>query len=128
MLLEEQLALAIERERVAILVDFIRDAAHEFRTPLSVIKNSLYLLAKSPDQVRQAEQIEALKAPAIHINELVESMLTMSRLDGTDELLISSLNLVRLLDEVKIRMKMSAQDKAITLTFVVDEHIPPISR
>ncbi len=125
-LLEERLALAVERERVAILADFIRDAAHEFRTPLSVINNSLYLLGKPSSPERHAEQLNALTAQAQYINELVEAMLTMSRLDSTNKLIVSPFDLAGLLAEIKTRISPLADDKQIILTFVVDGDIPPL--
>jgi signal transduction histidine kinase len=36
-LMKERLELALERERVALLANFIRDVGHEFKTPLSII-------------------------------------------------------------------------------------------
>ena len=50
---EQAMQLAIERERVRILSDFVRDASHEFRTPLSVINTRLYLMEKISDPERQ---------------------------------------------------------------------------
>lgn len=42
----QSLDLAIERERVRLLQSFIRDVSHDFRTPISVILTSVYLLNK----------------------------------------------------------------------------------
>src|SRR5690606_2313351 len=41
--------LALERERIRILANFVRDASHEFRTPLSIINTKLYLIAHVDD-------------------------------------------------------------------------------
>lgn len=43
---QQALDLALERERVRLLQTFIQNASHDFRTPISVILTSAYLLDK----------------------------------------------------------------------------------
>src|SRR5690606_28529142 len=79
---EQATQVAIERERVRILSDFVRDASHEFRTPLSVINTRLYLMEKVKDPVKQTEYIESIKSQTERILKLVELLITMSKLDA----------------------------------------------
>lgn len=74
-------ALALEQERSRILRDFIRDAMHEFRTPLSVINTSLYLLDRMTDDPRHKPHLVRLKEKATTIDGLVDSLVTMSSVD-----------------------------------------------
>lgn len=79
---QQALALAVERERVRVLANFIRDASHDFRTPLSTINTSLYLLGRSDDPKRQHQYREVIQQQTLHLGNLLEAMLKMTRLDS----------------------------------------------
>jgi signal transduction histidine kinase len=65
--------------------EFIKDAAHEFRTPLSIIKSSAYLLERVTDQARRETLYANIHSEADSIVELVEGLTTTVRLDrGAD--------------------------------------------
>ncbi|MBI1257898.1 MAG: PAS domain S-box protein [Chloroflexi bacterium] len=77
--------LNIEREKVRVLQKFIGNLSHDLRTPLSVINTSIYLidrLASEPE--RQHHQIEVLQTQALHMQRLLEDLISMSRLDKAD--------------------------------------------
>lgn len=59
---QQALDLALERERVRVLETFIQNASHDFRTPISIILTSTYLLGKIGESVR--ERALALSQPA----------------------------------------------------------------
>lgn len=74
--------LTAERERVEILQRFITGMSHDFRTPLSIINTSVYLLAKQTDPEKRGEYIRRLEEQSVHIQHMLEDLLTMSELDG----------------------------------------------
>lgn len=82
--------LALERERAALINDFITDVSHEFRTPLSVINTRLYLigrlLADTPHVERGQQMLDGIEEQTRRIDGLVDSVLTMTRLDTEAEL------------------------------------------
>lgn len=43
---QQALDLALEREKIHIMENFIRDASHDFRTPISLLMTSAYLIGK----------------------------------------------------------------------------------
>jgi signal transduction histidine kinase len=49
---QKALQVSIERERIRLLSDFIRDASHEFRTPLSIINTKVHLLKQAVGEYR----------------------------------------------------------------------------
>ena len=62
---------------------FVADASHELRTPLSVIMTSAELALskdRGPDEYRM--QLETCQRSANRMHQLVESLLTLARLDG----------------------------------------------
>ena len=56
---QREVELAVERERLRILEQFIRDASHDLRTPLTVFNTSTYLMRRAGEDV--ANQIEAVR-------------------------------------------------------------------
>lgn len=83
---QEVLRLAVERERAQVLATFIRDASHEFRTPLTLIHTSLHLLSKVRDEQRRLTYIERIEEQTQVILRLVEALVLMSRLDSGEPL------------------------------------------
>ncbi|MFQ3567087.1 MAG: PAS domain-containing sensor histidine kinase [Aggregatilineales bacterium] len=83
--LAQQIDLAIEREKVQVLQRFIGDMSHDLRTPLSVMKTSLYLIQRLTGQPqRQLKQLEVLQQQTEHFQRLIDDLLSMSRLDKAD--------------------------------------------
>ena len=83
--LKNQEELFIEREKVRVLQKFIGNLSHDLRTPLSVINTSIYLIDRlTQEPERQHHQIEVLQAQALHMQRLLEDLITMSRLDKAD--------------------------------------------
>jgi signal transduction histidine kinase len=77
---EQNIRLALEQERANILTSFIRDAAHEFKTPLSIMQNSLYLLEKDP--ARTSDQAQRIRDQIKTLDRLLDAILVMTRLDN----------------------------------------------
>ncbi|MEO1163905.1 MAG: PAS domain S-box protein [Chloroflexota bacterium] len=50
-------ALKMEKARSELLTDFIQNSSHEFRTPLAIIKTSMYLLSRTQDEAKQQRHI-----------------------------------------------------------------------
>ena len=75
------LELAMERERISILGQFIQDASHEFRTPLSIIKTNTYMLGMQADD-KEKRLLQTIERQANSIHELIEELVAMARLDS----------------------------------------------
>ncbi|MBC7810789.1 MAG: PAS domain S-box protein [Burkholderiales bacterium] len=125
----QQLELAVERERVSFLQRFIRDASHDLYNPLSVIQTSLYLLRRSLDDAnRRQTQLDKLEDQVKHLQELLENLLHMSRLDAAniDEFNFEYLNIHQLISDVINEQQNLIQQKEHTVTFNAGQNIPPI--
>ena len=77
---------------------FVSDASHELRTPLVSVRGyaELYRMGalKKPEQV--AEAMERIESEAVRMTGLVESLLTLTRMDETTKLDVKKTNLVSL--------------------------------
>lgn len=122
--------LALEQTRAKLLADFVRDASHDFRTPLSVINTSIHLLNRVTDPERRQHHMEVLEAQSNHLNKLVDALFLMVQLDSSDYLALQALDLnhfvQRLYNGVKhlVEAKMlafSLELSAETATIQADE-------
>lgn len=72
--------LALEKERIRILTDFVTEASHEFRTPLSVIGTQTYLMAVSDDPGQRYQRAENVEKQIDYLAALLEDMVLLTRL------------------------------------------------
>lgn len=81
----QALKLAIEEQQILVLANFVRDAVHEFATPLSIIKTKLYLLGRS-EVLSVPLLIQAIEVQIATIQALLNGLVTLARLDTILEL------------------------------------------
>ncbi|MBN1963348.1 MAG: PAS domain S-box protein [Anaerolineae bacterium] len=123
---QRRLDWAVERERASILSRFIQDAAHEFRNPMAVINTQLYLWDKSRSTEQAAQRLAIIKAENRYLSRLVESMLTMARLDSGVEYAAAPLDVSLLLREVMNQFRPLAAAAQIELTGQAAPDLPRV--
>ncbi|NTW05260.1 MAG: HAMP domain-containing protein [Peptococcaceae bacterium] len=90
-------------------VQFVSDASHELRTPISVIQGYINLLDRwgKKDEKTLQESIDAIKDETENMKELVEQLLFLARGDSnTRTLMLENLELSGVADEVLRETKM----------------------
>lgn len=123
---QQALQLAMERERVRVLADFIRDASHDFRTPLSTINTSVYLLGRTDDPQKQAGYRQVIQQQAAHLAKLVDGLMTMTRLDGEAAFQFQPVQVNDIVSAIIARGNPAANHKQINLCTELDTTIPLI--
>ncbi|MEZ4638402.1 MAG: PAS domain S-box protein [Caldilineaceae bacterium] len=78
----DRFELALEKERVQLLRQFIERAAHEFRTPLAVISSTAYIMARLDAPQQRLSKSDIVKDHVAQLTHLVDMLLTMSRLES----------------------------------------------
>lgn len=78
----EQVERQVEQEQRRIITDFIRDASHEFRTPLTIMRSSVYIARKSENLEKIYTRLDKIEAQAVALTRLVDELVLMARLDG----------------------------------------------
>ena len=73
---------AVEQHRTELLAQFIRNVSHEYRTPLTIINTSLYLMEKSNDPAQQKNRREIIQRQTQRLDYLIDEMLTLIKLDS----------------------------------------------
>jgi signal transduction histidine kinase len=82
----EVIRVALERERAAAKQqrDFVGMVSHEFRTPLAIIDSAAEILG-GPYQINErqrAKRIKMIRDSVRRLNDLVDSVLDFTRIDG----------------------------------------------
>ncbi|MFN8450154.1 MAG: PAS domain-containing sensor histidine kinase [Anaerolineae bacterium] len=123
---KQRLAIAIEHEKVNILADFIAAASHDFRTPLSVINTSAYLLNRINDPAQRSRHFKQIQDQTYHIEQLVDGLLTMSRLDRGDVFRFKPISLNLILQQIEARKRSQLDQRGLALTLDLDPALPQI--
>lgn len=102
--------LALHRERVDMLEDFIEQASHHFRTPISNIRTSVYLLPKfQGNDEKQQKYYGVLQEELIRLQKLLDDLLTVSRLQrDEEEYYISRIVMPQFIDEIRTSVESRA--------------------
>ncbi|HEY74884.1 MAG TPA: GAF domain-containing protein [Thermoflexia bacterium] len=107
---------------------FIADAAHELRTPVTTIRLYVDLLRREPLSEKQAEHLRMLAQEADLLAELVEDLLDLSRLErGVAPFEPEPLDLNDVVEEVVSRCAKQATAKGVTLAFEPESDLPTVT-
>jgi PAS domain S-box-containing protein len=123
----QALELNLEREKVRLLSEFIAAVSHDFRTPLSIINTSVHLLKKSSDADYQRHHFDKLQQQVVHIEKLVEGILTISHLDHDINMNLHQTNLNDLVNYVENIKREAYLTKNQSIELKLDRHLPQIS-
>lgn len=119
---QRHMELALERERMRLLADFIHDTSHEFKTPLSIINTKLYLLERDYHQ----RHIDGIQEQTNVIKALVDALALMASLDATETFKFSPTRINDLINTIVIGMQNQIDDKGLNLQLTLDDQLPVI--
>jgi PAS domain S-box-containing protein len=104
--------------------NFVSNAAHELRTPLSNLKMRVYLLRKQPEKME--EHLQVMENVTVYMQQLVEEMVDMGRFErGVVVLERENAVLQDLVSEAVKSYMPRAERRSVTLTCTIpDEPIP----
>jgi PAS domain S-box-containing protein len=123
---EQALELAVERERLDALTDFIDTMSHDFKTPLAIINNSLYLLERLTDPVRQRDKLELIKSQTLFLDKMIHDILTISRLNADLPRQHESVDLNTLAKSIVERLRPAIEAKALDVEMALDRDLPRV--
>lgn len=105
--------------------EFISDASHELKTPLTVIMTNADMLASDSYSTVQKESfLRNIQSMAEQMRGLVESMLTLTRVDnGTATLHMSSVDLSTLIGEALLPFEAVFFEKGLSLTGELEQGV-----
>lgn len=122
----ELLELALARERTKFLKEFVDTVSHDLKTPLTIINTSLYLLERAADPENQRVKVEQIKEQVQRLGNLIQDILTLSRLDTLPDFTAQALDINRLLLQVQAQLNSVAEERQLTLTMNLDPNVTPV--
>ncbi len=118
--------LEVEHERLSTLSAFIEAASHEFRTPLSVIKNSTFIANRTDDPAKRTEKLDQIDDQVNRISQLVDALLSIVRLDASTQLELSPIDINSIVEMASEKVKAEATTHKISLELAMTPHLPLI--
>lgn len=119
----ESIEQIVQLERTRILRNFIQNASHQFRTPLSVINTSVDILRRKIDTEKYGNYLDRIRVQINTIVRLVDNLNLLSKLDSSGESnhTLKEENLVLIVHEMFQIMVKQAHQKQIRFQHLVDE-------
>lgn len=123
---KERLELAVEKERVRVLRDFVAEATHDLKTPLSSINLKIHQLSRTEDPAQKAQVLEEVKLQSARMGKMIGDMLTLSRLESLTEFTLSRTDVNNLLRDICQRSSTIARQKDISIVQMLNDQVPQI--
>jgi signal transduction histidine kinase len=117
--------LLAEQERINILQKFVVDIAHDLKTPMASMMTRLYILNKVLGGDNQSH-LDSLAKQIQRLNQLIDAMLVMTRLDATDQLEMERVNLNGLVEAVLSTFYPLIERKQQQLQYYPADDLPDI--
>ncbi len=116
----QRLELAIERQRVDVLKQFLDTASHDLRTPLTTLKTTLYLLQRIVESGQVKQHLDVAEQQVDRLVQLLEDMLEALRVDAAVAAQVETLHPLDinvLLGHILAVFGTHAQNKQLDLRF-----------
>jgi signal transduction histidine kinase len=121
---KQQLELAVEREKVKMLRDFVSEATHDLRNPLTTFGLKIGLLKSTTDPEKRRRHLDELGQQAARMGKMIDDMLTLVRLERRGETTLIDTDLHELIHEICAEMQPLFDAKAIELRLDLAETTP----
>lgn len=123
---QKVLELTVEQEKGRLLAEFVHSASHDFRTPLSTINTSIYILSKSDKPEARERQIQVLRNQVHHLERLVDGLFTMSRLEMVAALRFMPVRISDILQYIEMNIGPLVVEKGLELTIDSAPNLPSV--
>lgn len=121
----DQLRMALEHEQITMVNQFVQAVSHDFRTLLSTIETSRYLIERRLEDAARAsvqEKLDMIHNAVSHLTTQLESLHMVSML-GQPSLNLADLN--GLIERLVQKHDLKARQKRIRITFSPDPLLVP---
>lgn len=123
---QQALELRLEKERVQLLTDFVQNVSHEFRTPLTIIQSTAYLISRMNEPDKRQQKLAFLDGQIANITRLVDMLVSLSRLDAGVPLACEVVNLNLLAAQVAAQITAVSGQPQLPLKLDLAPGLPSI--
>lgn len=123
---QQAMELALEKERVNVLSEFIHTISHDFKTPLAIINNSLYLLERIDDPKKHKDKLSLIKDQTLLLDKQIQDILTISRLQYAPVVARHAVNMNLLINKLGDTFRPSLEKKNQELVLDLQAVLPNI--
>lgn len=105
---------------------FVSNASHELKTPLTVINTNIDLVLTNPDSTIQSQEkwLQYIKEESNRMSKLTNDLLYLARMDYTEQnKVLLSIDFSSLVEKSILPMEAIAYEKEITLTYQIAPNI-----
>ncbi len=121
---ERELALA--QEKNTFLTEFFSTLSHDLKTPLTVMNTSLYLLKRAGTEEQREERITRIGEQVTLMDQYIQDMLTISKLEHMPTLNFSTVDLNPLIEGVVRLLRPHIEGTQIRFQFDQEANLPAI--
>lgn len=112
---KDTLELALERDKVKFLRDFIGEASHDLRSPLTAINLKVYQLSRIEDPAKRGLYLQEIETISKRMGQMIEDLLMLTRLENLDEFELTHLNFSQMIQDIYAEVQPIADQKRIRL-------------
>ena len=123
---KQRVQLALEQERVTFLREFIGNMTHDLKTPVTVLKTSMYLLKKQEDELKRATYLSQVDTQINQLEKIIEDILTIAQLENIPKLDKAPTNIVTMMSSIKTQLMPKLIDKQHRLSLEISPNFPLI--
>ena len=111
----ERQHLAHEKGRRELVQFLLTSISHDFRTPLSVINSSVYLLKQSFHDEKQVERADKITAQTKRLDRMMQDINTLAQLEFNASVTLNELDLKQVLTQTISTLQGLADSKQISI-------------
>lgn len=79
---QRELELTLEKERTQMLTTFIQNASHEFRTPLTIIETTAFVMARLQNANERLQRVNVIHDQIKRLVKLINMLLIITKLEN----------------------------------------------
>lgn len=112
---KQGIELTTEREKVKLLRDFISDASHDLRSPITAMNLKIHQMLKQPDPDKYNTYLRDLQYYADRMARMIDDLLVLARMENPALLTQEAMDWSQLVQEICTGLQPMAQQKGLTI-------------
>lgn len=123
---DEQRRIHLALEKVLFLQDFLRNMAHDLKTPIAVMQVNLSLLNQLGDSTQRRQRINLISDQLTVLTNIVDNVLTVARLETLPKLTFRHTNINHLVTHIEHILRPKSEYKRLAIQLDLDDNLPSI--